>query len=169
MDIDNAPPVAVLAEADEEDADSLVSTNEPDDMAGEQTWPTEEEMSHPVNQEDNNDKALPDASAGTTPKSIQKGKSSKIKRKSHGLGDYMASWIIESDEEDEDGDEENGDARPTEDDVDMNGIGNSEEPAQGGDEDEDMDEEMSLDASAAKSSGKRVAFEDLDEEEEAEQ
>ena len=168
MDVDDTSPATVLAEANEEDADSLVSTNEPDDMAGEQTWPTEEEMSHSVNQEDNNDKSLPDASAGTTPKSIQKGKGKKVQRKSHGLGDYMASWIVESDEEDEDGDED-GEARPAEDDIDMNGVENSEEPVQNGDDDDDMDEEMSLDASAAKSSGRRVAFEDLDEEEEAEQ
>jgi hypothetical protein len=35
---------AVLSVPDPEDADSLVSSNDPDDMQNEQTWPTEEEM-----------------------------------------------------------------------------------------------------------------------------
>lgn len=169
MDIDQECPVVVLAEADEEEADSLVSTNEPDGMAGEQTWPTEEEMAHSPAQDDNNDKSIPDATVGTTPKSIQKGKGNKVKRKSHGMGDYMASWIVESDDEDEDDEDEEHHEVP-EDDIDMNGIGASEQLTKDADDDdEDMDDGMSMDASAAKASGKTVAFEDLDDDEEAEQ
>lgn len=171
MDLDRAE--TVLAEADKEDAESLVSTNEPDGMAGEQTWPTEEEMARTATLDDNSDKSLPDAFAGTTPKSIQKGKLSKVKRKPKGMSDYMASWIIESDEEDEEGDEdEDGQAREPENDIDMDGtevVKSENQPSNDPDDEEEEDEEMSMDASATKASRKTVAFEDLGEEEEAEQ
>jgi pre-rRNA-processing protein TSR1 len=87
----------VVAEPDPSSADSLVSSNDPDDLANEQTWPTEEEMKGggDVPVEDN---TLPDAKQGTTPK--------HVKRIPKGMSEYQAAWIIdESDDEEGDGDE----------------------------------------------------------------
>ena len=67
---------SVLAEPDPDTADSLVSTNEPDDLANDQTWPTEEEM--------NSDggfmaqASLPDAENGTTPKAVRRDRKSVV-------------------------------------------------------------------------------------------
>jgi len=85
----------ILSERNASSADSLVSTNVPDDMANEQTWPTEEEMSSAVTHSEATIDAVPDASKGTTPK--------RIKRIPRGMSEYQASWIVdESDEESED-------------------------------------------------------------------
>ncbi len=171
MEVDQDRSEILLAEADNEEAESLVSTNELDGMAGEQTWPTEEEMEHSLTHGDNNDKALPDAVAGTTPKSILKGKSNKVKRKPKGMSDYMAAWIIESDEE-EDEEELGEQPKAFDDDIDMlsTGILGSEHVTKDEeDEEEDVDEEEEMSMDATRASGKTVAFEDLDEEEEAEQ
>ena len=94
---------AVLAEPDVENADSLVSSNDPDDMANEQTWPTEEEMAGGTHPEDS---SIPDASNGTTPKAV--------KRVPKGMSSYQATWIVDEEDDDErseDGneDESNGD------------------------------------------------------------
>lgn len=92
---------SLLAEPDAEDADSLVSSNEPDDLANEQTWPTEEEISGSVRFTGADD-TIPDAKTGTTPK--------VVRRVPKGTSEYQAAWIVdESDEEDEEGDEEAGD------------------------------------------------------------
>jgi pre-rRNA-processing protein TSR1 len=75
----------VLAEPSSS-ADSLVSSNDPDDLANEQTWPTEEEMQDTA-----------DASQ-ELPKSKKNGK-----RIPKGMSEYQASWILDEDEdEDED-------------------------------------------------------------------
>ena len=81
----------LLAERTPDDADSLVSTNEPDTMANEQTWPTEEEM---ADAPANNGAVIPDAPAGTTPK--------RIKRVPKGTSEYQAAWILDDDDEDGD-------------------------------------------------------------------
>jgi pre-rRNA-processing protein TSR1 len=87
----------VLAEPDPSSADSLVSSNDPDDMVNEQTWPTEEEMQDTQNPSDPVESPLTDAGMGTTPK--------RIKRIPKGMSEYQASWIIdESEDEDGDGD-----------------------------------------------------------------
>ncbi|KAF7322002.1 Bms1-type G domain-containing protein [Mycena kentingensis (nom. inval.)] len=134
---------ALLAEAGD-DADSLVSTNDPDDMANEQTWPTEEEMRG--NNASSNEAAIPDAKQGTTPRAVR--------RVPKGMSDYQAAWIVdESDDEDGDdnepgsGDEEMDDAEPEE----MEDLPVEE------------DHEMETD------SRRSVAFQDLDNEEEAKQ
>lgn len=97
----------VLAEPDADGVDSLVSTNVPDDMMNEQTWPTEDEMNGGGTGGDH----LPDAKLGTTPKTV--------KRVPKGWSDYQAAWIVEDDDEDgvdgasEDWDDlsENGEAK----------------------------------------------------------
>lgn len=137
----------VLAEPHESDADSLVSTNDPDDMANEQTWPTEEEMNggKGLDQE-----SVPDAQQGTTPKSI--------KRVPKGTSEYQASWIVDEEEEDDEDAEEDKENRN----VDME----EDEPEEL--VDLQLDEEMESENNNAR---KSVAFdfEELDDEEEGKQ
>src|SRR5882762_58886 len=91
---------SVLLVPDPEDADSLVSSNDPDDMQNEQTWPTEEEMQEnsPRNL---TEEILPDGAPGTTPRAIR--------RVPKGTSAYQAAWIIDEDGGDDecsgDGDE----------------------------------------------------------------
>jgi len=139
----------ILAEPDSELADSLISTNDPDDLANEQTWPTEEEMKG-VDQGAGG-ASLPDAKAGTTPK--------HIKRIPKGMSEYQAAWIVDSDEEDDEGDHEDGD----DDAASMNAGG-------GGEEEAPEEEEMAMDELTELESKKSVvAFQDLDMEEETRQ
>ncbi len=133
----------LLAEPDESSADSLVSSNDPDDMANEQTWPTAEEMRGPTN--GHTADAIPDAQIGTTPKAVR-----KVPK---GTSEYQAAWIIdESDEDDEGGDE---DAQGGE--VEMEEAEEMEELP--GAEDTEMETDV----------GRSVAFQDLDDAEEARQ
>ena len=121
------------------DADSLVSSNDPDDMANEQTWPTEEEMQgNGAPTSENGQDVMPDANNGTTPKTVR--------RIPTGMSEYQAAWILD-DDEDEDG---------------------SERDAKDGDEEMDEEEEM-VDAPIEDDdleSRRSVAFQDLDEDEE---
>lgn len=92
----------LLAAANPEDADSLASTNVPDDEEfglAEQTWPTEEEMaSAPAhNTSSRAGEMLPPALPGTTP---------RLKRVPKGTSAYQAAWIIDSDGEDFDEDDD---------------------------------------------------------------
>ncbi|KAH8834339.1 ribosome biogenesis protein tsr1 [Flagelloscypha sp. PMI_526] len=95
MDIDPASTHSVLAEPVDSDADSLVSSNEPDDMANEQTWPTEEDMASAPALGNGQDTSIPDVPVKTT----------KRKRIPKGWSKYQASWIIDSDSEDDEGDD----------------------------------------------------------------
>ncbi|KAJ1025888.1 hypothetical protein NDA16_002514 [Ustilago loliicola] len=104
----DAPLVAgeVLQTRDEEFADDLVSENEPDDMANEQTWPTEEEMQAAqqfAQSRADGEMPPPPALPGTTPKTIIKGGSGSGNAKDNAK--YRAAWIIESDEEEESDDD----------------------------------------------------------------
>jgi hypothetical protein len=76
-----------------------VSSNDPDDLANEQTWPTEEEMRGSESITGAIDEGLPDAQVGTTPKTVR--------RIPKGMSEYQAAWIIDDDDE-EDNDEEGG-------------------------------------------------------------
>lgn len=126
---------SVLAEPNPDSADSLLSTNNLDDLANEQTWPTEEEMQPDGIQEESD---LPDAHPKTTPKAVK-----KIPK---GMSEYQASWIVdESDEDDEEGHE------LASEEVQMEAEEEMEVPVE---HDHDMD-------------GQSVAFQDLDEDEEA--
>lgn len=134
----------VLSERVPSTADSMISTNVPDDMANEQTWPTEEEMAGAVTRGDGmDDVEVPDAKKGTTPK--------RIKRIPKGMSEYQAAWIVDE-TDDEDGDEAEGSDH--EDDA----IAEEEEMVP-------IDEAMELE-SEKKSV---VAFRDLDVEEEERQ
>lgn len=133
----------VLAEPDAEEADSLVSSNDPDDLANEQTWPTEEEMNGGGGIEQ---PSLPDAEVGTTPQ--------RVKRIPKGMSAYQASWIVdESDDEDNEG----PDAKLQGEEVEMEEVADEAEEMQDMLMDEDIESE------------RRVAFEDLDNEEEERQ
>jgi len=135
---------AVLAEPDLDEADSLVSSNDPDDLANEQTWPTEEEMNDGGDIEES---TLPEADSGTTPKTIR--------RIPKGMSTYQAAWII--DEDGDDGVEDSG-PRESESEVEM-----EEMPQEDIEEMQDMvDEDMETDS-------RRVTFQDLDNEEEERQ
>ena len=144
-----AEPVA-LAERDPESADSLISTNDPDDLANEQTWPTEEEMKG-VDQGAEG-ASLPDAAAGTTPK--------HVRRIPKGMSEYQAAWIVDSDEDDG-GDDEDGEG----DEVSMDTGREGEREAEAPEEEEvAMDELMELESKKSV-----VAFQDLEMEEETRQ
>ena len=86
---------ALLVQPDSDNADSLVSSNEPDDLANEQTWPTEEEMN---GQPADAQAEIPDAHDGTTPRSIR--------RIPKGMSEYQAAWIVDEDDEDGEDDED---------------------------------------------------------------
>ncbi|KAI0929943.1 hypothetical protein AcV5_006777 [Taiwanofungus camphoratus] len=96
----------LLAEPETSSADSLVSSNDPDDMANEQTWPTEEEMQGAQMGMDSSN-AFPDAKKGTTPKTIR-----KIPK---GMSEYQAAWIMdESDDEEGEGEGEDNEGSEVE-------------------------------------------------------
>lgn len=133
-----------LAEPDSEEADSLVSSNDPDDLANEQTWPTEEEMSGMPNAPQ---PSLPDAPQGTTPKII--------KRVPKGTSEYQAAWIV--DEDGDDGDEDENDKQESEDEM---------EPLE---KEEEMQDVTIDDHEMVSESRKEVNFQDLDLEEEEKQ
>ncbi|KZP34405.1 ribosome biogenesis protein tsr1 [Athelia psychrophila] len=138
----------VLAEADPADADSLVSSNDPDDLANEQTWPTEEEMREagPVAGGE-----LPDAATGTTPKTVR--------RIPKGMSEYQAAWIIDEEEEGH-GDGEDGEDED---------AGGSEYEMAPEEPEEMVDMPMEDDDMATDSRRSVVAFQDLDVEEEERQ
>jgi len=135
----------LMAEPDPSSADSLVSTNGSDDLANEQTWPTEEEMS--VVQE-NVEEDMPEAVEGTTPK--------RVRRIPKGMSEYQAAWIID--------DEEGEDAE---------GEGIVEDAGIKGDQEEEEAEEMQdLTLDEAQTDLERREnnhFQDLDIDEEAKQ
>ena len=127
---------------DPEDADSLVSSNDPDDMQNEQTWPTEEEMQDDSPRDLAGD-ILPEGAPGTTPRAIR--------RVPKGTSAYQAAWIIDEDDEDDEctGDED-GDV--------PDGNAEVEVPVH-------VEDEMEVEAQDSND----VAFQDLEEEEETRQ
>ncbi|KAJ7267615.1 ribosome biogenesis protein tsr1 [Mycena haematopus] len=137
---------AVLCEAGD-DADSLVSSNDPDDMANEQTWPTEEEMqgsgAAPAQP------GIPDAKLGTTPK--------VVRRIPKGMSEYQAAWIVDEEEDDSDDEAKSG----SEDEA-MGDAGMEEEEEM---QDLPVEEDHEMETDSRRS----VAFQDLDNEEEARQ
>ncbi|KIM45379.1 hypothetical protein M413DRAFT_442049 [Hebeloma cylindrosporum] len=142
----NAPSMDIepvlLIEPDPSSADSLVSSNDPDDLANEQTWPTEEEMNGVA---DDIQPEIPDAVNGTTPKTVR--------RIPKGMSEYQAAWIVDEDDEDE-GDEDGEKKEEVEMDV--------------MEEEEEM-EDMPMDDAQTDTDRRDVHFEDLDMEEEEKQ
>lgn len=141
-------PILVASATD--DADSLISVNDPDTIGNEQTWPTDDEMKG-VHDEPMANDALPDAKTGTTPK--------VVRRVPKGTSQYQAAWIVD-DEEDEEGD---GDEQSE--------GGGSENGSEEEVEDLEMDATSVHDATEIDESESKhnVAFEDLDAEEEEKQ
>ena len=135
---------AVLAEPEPDEADSLVSSNDPDDLANEQTWP-EEEMNGGGDIEES---TPPEADNGTTPKTIR--------RIPKGMSSYQAAWII--DDDGDDGVEDSG-PREGETEVEMEEMLQEDTEEM---QDMPVDEDMGAD-------GRRVTFQDLDNEEEERQ
>lgn len=133
---------ALLAEADPSSADSLVSSNDPEDLENEQTWPTEEEMKGGI---DDVQTGIPDAVVGTTPKAVR--------RIPKGMSEYQAAWIVDEDDE---GGDEGDESNQSTDEIDME--------TQEEEEEEMVD--MPMDDTATE---KEVRFNDLDMEEEEEQ
>src|ERR1700691_5148127 len=133
----------VLAAPDPSDADSLVSSNDPDDLGNEQTWPTEEEMQGSDAVPRPADGTLPDATTGTTPKTV--------KRIPKGMSEYQAAWIIDEDDDENDELDDDDDRE-----VEMEDV-----------EEEMVDMPMHADGEEMDSKG--VAFQELDAEEEEKQ
>ncbi|KAK2464166.1 hypothetical protein APHAL10511_003623 [Amanita phalloides] len=131
-----------LVEPDPSNVDPLVSSNDPDDLANEQTWPTEEEMS---GKHDNVDGVpLPDAAKGTTPR--------VVKRVPKGTSEYQAAWI--TDESDDEADQE-GEA--------------AEAMEESRSDDEEMQDLVMEHEDLEENVPKSVDFRDLDQEEEERQ
>ncbi|CCO30377.1 Ribosome biogenesis protein tsr1 homolog [Rhizoctonia solani AG-1 IB] len=156
--MDVAPTdITILAERQSSDADSLTSTNRPDEMANEQTWPTAEELAEGEARE---------AKALTMSVPAKK---SKIKRVPRGTSTYQAAWIVD-DADDEDDYDEDGNGN---DDADMEAKPNAEEDQENEEEDmveldEEAEDDQAMSVTNSKA-GKSVAFEDMDVEEEARQ
>ena len=169
--MDTDPAATLLAEPDPADADSLISTNDPNEnaMQNEQTWPTEEELRAgddvmmDADADAGDNERIPDAESGTTPRSIVKRK--KVPK---GMSAYQAAWIVDEDEEGDGGDSDGDGNQEDEDDVAMDA--NAEDGSVGEEKevlDEEEEEEEMIDIPT--SSKKAVAFEDMDMEEEAKQ
>lgn len=132
-------PGETLDERDEEEADDLRSVNSVDDMANEQTWPTEEEIAAGEARQREAQGGVqdepPPAAPGTTPKTITR----NPRPKKDDLGEkYRAAWIIESDDEgSEDDDEEEEEMGDVEVDSAAPAISDASE---GDDEEMDFDE-----------------------------
>jgi pre-rRNA-processing protein TSR1 len=136
----------ILSEPDPEDVDSLVSSNDPDDMQNEQTWPTEEEMQGDDSpRKPTEDSQLPEASPGTTPRAVR--------RVPKGTSEYQAAWIIDEGDE---GDEDKQD---------------NDEDTQNGDGDEIVEVPVHLEGEMEVEAHNRdeIGFQDLEEEEENKQ
>mmetsp|Transcript_3944 Transcript_3944/g.6932 ORF Transcript_3944/g.6932 Transcript_3944/m.6932 type:complete len:836 (+) Transcript_3944:181-2688(+) len=116
----------VIATADPSKVPSLVEEAAPDMMAGEQTWPTEEEMAEARNEEK------------LMRKRERAEKRKELAKLPEGTSDYQAAWLMgvsdsEGEDEDEDGGENNGANEQEGDDALMR------------DDDEDEDEGLSED------------------------
>lgn len=128
----------VLDERNEE-ADELVSENEPDPLANEQTWPTEEEMAEAPAAQGIAQDELPPAAPGTTPLSIKSRAEENARRK------YEAAWIVEEgddedDDDDDDDDEDDEDMSDEEDEEDEEDGDDDASIVAGGEMDEDADD-----------------------------
>ncbi|KAF9944828.1 hypothetical protein BGZ72_001917 [Mortierella alpina] len=137
--------------------DDLAAENEPDLLANEQTWPTEEELMEAEERVKNMDPSeRPEQSFNSAaPKKV-------IRRVPKGTSNYQAAWIIDSDHEsDEDMDDEDGDEDDRMEDDDLPSARNDEDS---GEEYEDLEVENEEPAK-----NEEVYEEELEDEEEARQ
>lgn len=141
-----------------DDADDLASTVEVDELAGEQTWPTEEEM----------------RGVGTEGSVIEGSTNKKSKKRvPKGTSAYQAAWLLDDEEVESDddsassGSEEEGGVKKAEVGVYKMNLGSDlgdDKTDQGEQEEEEEYEDV-----AEEESSKAVAFEDMDMEEEKRQ
>jgi len=120
----------LLEEADPSLQETLVTTNEPDPMEGEQTWPTEEELA--------------EADAETESRLAKKTKTRRVPK---GTSDYQAAWILESEDEDDDDDDEDDDDCEMDDSlipIDAQSQAESQEEQDGEDESEEEYEDLEI-------------------------
>ncbi|CAG8658781.1 18905_t:CDS:10 [Dentiscutata erythropus] len=100
---DMVEDIKVLDTANPKEQESLIAENEPNFMANEQTWPTEEEIICNEGHTELMKSDIPNAPPGTTPRKI-------IKRVPKGTSSYQAAWIVDSDDDNSDGfSDEDGD------------------------------------------------------------
>ncbi|RKP25100.1 hypothetical protein SYNPS1DRAFT_33053 [Syncephalis pseudoplumigaleata] len=159
-DMDAQGEVAVLERPDPEKRESLQSENDPDLLANEQTWPTEEELQAA---EERVAKMQRDVDAPETDAD-----SKNKKRVPKGTSAYQAAWIVDSDndEDDEDGDGSGSDSYEDIDDSDEDdaAIEDEEEAeAHPANEDDNNDEYEEV---ALEDRSSQAGFQDLDPEEE---
>ncbi len=81
--------IDVLAQRNDEEPDDLVSTNELDDMANEQTWPAEKELNVGAMAAGAGE-SFPDAKKGTIPRAVH--------RVPKVASAYQAAWLIDEDD-----------------------------------------------------------------------
>jgi hypothetical protein len=157
---------SILSSFNPETSDSLVDLNDPDFMANEQTWPTEEEMN-----------SAPAAASSTSdglmgPPALPSSKTTK--RVPKGTSAYQAEWMIEEDGDDEDGSDEDDDSVMGEGGMEADSGLEAADGVQGlegldgrdeGETDAEGTEEIELESRT----GKSERFEDMDQEEEDEQ
>ncbi|KAG9032530.1 hypothetical protein FRB95_001366 [Tulasnella sp. JGI-2019a] len=147
----------LLSEPTDGDAESLTSKLDPDTMANEQTWPTEDEMA--AGSMSVSGSMMPDAAKGTTPKRV-------IKRVPRGTSAYQAAWIVDEDDGEDDGagesdEDDDGDEKM----MDDNGSEKTERLAEEEEEEDLVDLDVTnedMESSDARRSGKQTTFEDLD-------
>lgn len=122
---DFSSPSSMLAVPSAVGQESLQSSNVPDPLANDQTWPTEEELKE---QHDNEKKRLQTMAKGTKVR----------KHVPRGFSDYQAAWIVDDDVEEVDEDEDDEDGK----DCEMDDKDEETDDGEGeGDEADDMDME----------------------------
>ncbi|KAI6094079.1 ribosome biogenesis protein tsr1 [Pisolithus croceorrhizus] len=87
----------VLSERVPWSADSLSSTNTPDDMANEQAWPTQEELDNAKVQGHDMPENIPDAGKGITPKRIKRIPKGDIEEQDHEMVPLDSVTDVETD------------------------------------------------------------------------
>ncbi|KAF9167328.1 hypothetical protein DFQ26_004969 [Actinomortierella ambigua] len=144
----------------EGEQDDLVAENEPDLMANEQTWPTEEELMEAEERVRNMDPSERPAEFNESKK--------MVKRVPKGTSNYQAAWIVDSDhssdEDDDYEDEDDDDRMYEEDDDDL-------PDARAGQEEEDDEEyeEVELESGERIQNNSAQDEDELDADEEAQQ
>ncbi|TPX51272.1 hypothetical protein SeLEV6574_g00367 [Synchytrium endobioticum] len=97
MNLDNVP---VLDQPDPALQESLVAVNEPDPLAAEQTWPTDEEIQDAARRLARRSSISSVGGSDQLPASaFMTSSKRKVIRVPKGTSDYQAAWIIDTDEE----------------------------------------------------------------------
>ena len=159
--------------------DDLVGVNEVDDMANEQTWPTEDEMHGAGYPRQSAEEENEDGAAAVVPDSALQTSAKAIRRVPKGTSAYQAAWILEDEEIDSDGDEGEDTGNDEDERTEDDGAANQKEfqfeamSVDGKEADTKIEveekEEYEDIAEEDEQTSKAVAFEDMDMEEEKRQ